>query len=161
VAAAASYIFQGVLNNPAGTAYGHGIGRPAAGKTGTGNSGFFAAFAGYTPTLAGYVSVFNPVGQTSTADEMVGAGSCYRYYPGGTQDCPGQMYGANAPLSTWQDTFMHAQLGPALNFAYPPAQFFSEGQGLTETQVQRKKPKPGPGHHPGPVPTPPPLHGHH
>jgi membrane peptidoglycan carboxypeptidase len=155
VADAANYILQGVLNNPSGTAYGHTIGRPAAGKTGTGNSGYFAAFAGYTPTLAGYVSVFNPVSQTSVADEMIGEGSCYRFYPGGTQDCPGQMYGANAPLSTWQDTFMHAQLGPALSFIYPPGQFFSAGSGLTETTVQPKKPKkptgpggPG-GHHPG------------
>jgi membrane peptidoglycan carboxypeptidase len=160
VADAANYILQGVLNNPSGTAYGHAIGRPAAGKTGTGNSGYFAAFAGYTPTLAGYVSVFNPVGQTSLADEMIGQGSCYRFYPGGTQDCPGQMYGANSPLSTWQDTFMHAQLGAAENFVYPPAGFFSQGQGLSETTVQPPKPKNhggpgGPGHGHGP----PPVHG--
>jgi membrane peptidoglycan carboxypeptidase len=159
VADAANYILQGVLNNPSGTAAGHGIGRPAAGKTGTSNTGFFAAFAGFTPTLAGYVSVFDPVGQTQVADEMIGAGSCYRLWPTGSQDCPGQMYGANAPLSTWQDTFMHAQLGAALNFHYPPVQFFSQGQGLTETVVQPKKPKkgggpggPGHGHHPGPTP---------
>ena len=64
VADAANYILQGVLVS--GTAAGRGIGRPAAGKTGTANGGFYAAFAGYTPTLAGYVSVFNPTNPTST-----------------------------------------------------------------------------------------------
>ena len=44
-----------------GTAAGLGIGRPAAGKTGTSDNFDFAAFGGYTPDLAGYVSVFNPV----------------------------------------------------------------------------------------------------
>ena len=44
-----------------GTAAGRAIpGHTAAAKTGTANGGYFAAFAGYTPTLAAYVSVFNP-----------------------------------------------------------------------------------------------------
>ena len=59
VADAASYILQGVLTS--GTAAGLGIGRPAAGKTGTSDNFDFAAFGGYTPDLAGYVSVFNPI----------------------------------------------------------------------------------------------------
>ena len=59
VADAASYILQGVLTS--GTAAGRGIGRPAAGKTGTSDNFDFAAFGGYTPDLAGYVSVFNPI----------------------------------------------------------------------------------------------------
>ncbi len=63
VADAANYILQGVLVS--GTAAGRGIGRPAAAKTGTANGGYYAAFAGYTPTLAGYVSVFNPLNPTT------------------------------------------------------------------------------------------------
>ena len=59
VADAASYVLQSVLT--VGTAAGLGIGRPAAGKTGTSDNFDFAAFGGYTPDLAGYVSVFNPL----------------------------------------------------------------------------------------------------
>ena len=67
VAEAVNYILQGVLNFPNGTAYGNGLANyQAAGKTGTsnvtsGNGTPFAAFAGYTTALTGYVSVFNPV----------------------------------------------------------------------------------------------------
>ena len=70
VAQAVNYILQGVLNFPDGTAYGMGLANyQAAGKTGTsnvasGNGTPFAAFAGYTTTLVGYVSVFNPISPT-------------------------------------------------------------------------------------------------
>ncbi len=75
VADAASYILQGVLTS--GTAAGLGIGRPAAGKTGTSDNFDFAAFGGYTPDLAGYVSVFNPTDPVKFP--MAGVpGSCYR-----------------------------------------------------------------------------------
>jgi membrane peptidoglycan carboxypeptidase len=153
VAEAANYILQGVLSVPGATAYGRGIGRPAAAKTGTANSGFYAAFAGYTPTLAGYVSVFNPVSPTGSG-EMLGSGSCYREI-GGYEYCPGQMYGDDAPGATWELTFEHAALGRPLGFAYPPANFFSEGNGLgTPKTVGPKKSKHShtgpPGHHTGP-----------
>ncbi len=65
VAYAANYILQAVLVS--GTAGNRGIGIPAAAKTGTANSGYYAAFAGWTPRLAGYVSVFNPIDPTSPA----------------------------------------------------------------------------------------------
>jgi membrane peptidoglycan carboxypeptidase len=90
VADAASHILQGVIAS--GTAVGRSIGRPAAAKTGTANSGTYAAFGGYTPTLAGYVSVFNPLNPTSPAGEMIGAHSCYREVSGALS-CPGQMFG--------------------------------------------------------------------
>jgi membrane peptidoglycan carboxypeptidase len=140
VADAANYILQGVLTT--GTAAGQGIGRPAAGKTGTSNGGFYAAFAGYTPTLAGYVSVFNPV--SAQQNPMIGSSSCYRAVAG-SLDCPGQMFGANAPAATWQMTFLHAALGPALPFVgVPPnSPFFSMGNGMSS-------PKPKPSPHPGP-----------
>ena len=107
VADAASYILQSVLT--VGTAGGQGIGRPAAGKTGTSDNFDFAAFGGYTPDLAGYVSVFNPVDPTKFP--MQGTGSCYRL------GCTGQMFGADAPAHTWHMTFMNANLAnPAPGF---------------------------------------------
>jgi membrane peptidoglycan carboxypeptidase len=162
VADAANYILQGVLNNPLGTAYGHGIGRPAAGKTGTSNSGYYAAFAGYTPTLAGYVDVFNPIGPTTAAGEMLGEGSCYRDVGDDFPSCPGQMYGDNAPRATWEYTFLRAQLGYPVPFVSPPGYFFAQGAGDSPVIVQPKPKKgkgsPPPGSPPG---SPPPTGPHH
>ncbi len=124
VADAASYILQGVLTS--GTAVGRSIGRPAAGKTGTSDNFDFAAFGGYTPDLAGYVSVFNPVDPVKFP--MQGTGSCYR---GG---CPGEMFGADAPAATWQMTFEHATLAnPPLGFVMAdiPGELWSMGDGQT------------------------------
>ena len=88
VADAANFILQGVLTAPGATAGDRGIGRPAAAKTGTANDGYYAAFAGYTPTLVGYVSVFNPIDPT-TGGKMLGyPHSCFRNSDG-TWLCPG------------------------------------------------------------------------
>ncbi len=158
VAEAANYILQGVLTVPGATAYGRGIGRPAAAKTGTANDGYYAAFAGYTPTLAGYVSVFNPVDPT-TGGKMLGNNSCYVDLTG--PSCPGQMYGDNAPGATWEMTFEHAALGSPVGFSYPPSSFFSLGNGLgAPTTVTKKHAKGGgKGGHIGP-PLPPTRPGH-
>ena len=124
VAEAVNYILQGVLNFPNGTAYGNGLANyQAAGKTGTsnvanGNGTPFAAFAGYTTALAGYVSVFNPV--SPTEDTMTGDSACYQGEYGG-QNCPGEMFGANAPLSIWHMTFDHANLSGSQNFQPVPS----------------------------------------
>lgn len=127
VADAANYILQGVLTQPGGTAYGRAVpGHQEAGKTGTANTGYYADFAGYTPTLVSYSSVFNPVSPTRYT--MIGQGSCYRDIGGPT--CPGQMYGDNAPAATWEYTFLHLPLGPDVPFVYPPSSFFSLGNGL-------------------------------
>jgi membrane peptidoglycan carboxypeptidase len=142
VADAANYILQGVLVSP-GTAAGRGIGVPAAGKTGTSDGGFYAAFGGYTPRLAGYVSVFNPINPT-TGGAMLGyPHSCF-VDVGGGQSCPGQMFGAMAPGATWQLTFTHANLGnpPASFFAVDPnSGFFSMGDGVNSPKPP-KQPKP-------------------
>ena len=164
VADAANFILQGVLTAPGATANDRGIGRPAAAKTGTANDGFYAAFAGYTPTLAGYVSVFNPIDPT-TGGKMLGyPHSCYRNSDGGFQ-CPGQMYGDMAPGATWQLTFLHASLGAPVPFVgVPPSStFFSEGNGFTSPKPPKppKPPKSGGGGNGGggkPTPTPPPGH---
>jgi membrane peptidoglycan carboxypeptidase len=162
VADAANHILQGVITS--GTAAGRGIGVPSAGKTGTSNGGFYAAFAGYTPRLAGYVSVFNPVDPT-TGGAMLGfPHACYQEVGGG-QNCPDQMFGDNAPAATWQMTFMHADLGnpPAFFIAVPAdSPFFSLGDGVNSPKPPKppKQPKGNGqggqgGGHLLPLPTPP------
>jgi membrane peptidoglycan carboxypeptidase len=117
VADAANYVLQGVLGG-GGTAFNRGIGIPAAAKTGTANGGFYAAFAGYTPQLAGYVSVFNPISPTGSG-AMVYPRADYREVDGALS-APSQMFGDNAPGATWQMTFLHLHLRPK-RFVYPPA----------------------------------------
>ncbi len=132
VAAAATYILRGVLTS--GTAKGDGVVRdgaliPQAGKTGTANSFQFAAFGGYTPRLAGYVSMFNPTDPIT--HPMTGYSSCYRSAGGGL-DCPGSVFGANAG-QIWQLTFENADLGNTVaHFTPPPAgsTWFREGTGM-------------------------------
>jgi membrane peptidoglycan carboxypeptidase len=123
VADAVNYILQGVLTTGTASSVGGLAGRQAAGKTGTSNvangSGTpYAAFVGYTPTLVGYVSVFNPISPT-VHDTMGGQASCYRLEYGGLA-CPGEMFGTNAPASTWHMTFDHADLGPVTYFVPVP-----------------------------------------
>jgi len=145
VADAVNYILQGVLTTGTAASVGGLNGREAAGKTGTSNveNGYgtpYAAFAGYTPNLVGYVSVFNPISPT-VHDTMGGPASCYRLEFGGL-DCPGEMFGTNAPASTWHMTFDHANLGPVTYFVPvpPDSPFNAKGNGQTVTQ-----PKPGHG----------------
>jgi len=131
VAAAANYLLQRVLQSP-GTAAGRATpGHAEAAKTGTANGGYYAAFAGWTPRLAAYVSVFNPINPT-TSGAMLGARACYANDPlyGYANPCPGQMFGDNAPGATWELTFLHADLGPNVPFPGPPGSYFSQGGGF-------------------------------
>jgi membrane peptidoglycan carboxypeptidase len=131
VAAAANYMFQRVLYSP-GTAAGRAIpGYDGAAKTGTANGGYYAAFAGWTTQLAGYVSVFNPQDPTGSG-AMVGSNSCYADDPlyGYSEVCPGQMFGDNAPGATWELTFLHADLGTNVSFPAAPGSYFSLGSGF-------------------------------
>jgi membrane peptidoglycan carboxypeptidase len=139
VADAVNYILQGVLTTGTAASVGGLNGREAAGKTGTSNvaNGFgtpYAAFAGYTPSLVGYVSVFNPISPT-VHDTMGGSASCYQLEFGGLS-CPGEMFGTNAPASTWHMTFDHANLGAVTYFVPVPADspFDSKGNGQTVQQ---------------------------
>jgi membrane peptidoglycan carboxypeptidase len=139
VADAANYILRGVLQT--GTAAGRNIlGREAAAKTGTANGGFYAAFAGYTPTLVGYVSVFNPLNPT-TAGAMIGYRANYREFPGGGLSAPGQMFGDNAPGATWEYSFVHALLGPPRPFVAPTSYWFGLGPGTTPPAPPKPKKK--------------------
>ena len=103
----------------------------------------YAAFAGYIPGLVGYVSVFNPISPTGRT--MAGYTACYRL-ESGSQSCPSQMFGANAPGSTWHMTFDHAALGKVTYFQPVPLDsgFWSKGNG--QTVAQPKKPTKGHGH---------------
>ena len=131
VAAAATYVLRGVLTS--GTAKGdrvirQGVAVPQAGKTGTANSFDFAAFGGYTPKLAGFVSEFNPAGPVG--HPLVGGASCYRA-SSGRKDCPGSVEGATAG-QIWQLTFESADLGqPYGSFSPVPrsSTYFREGTG--------------------------------
>ena len=131
VAAAATYILRGVLTS--GTAKGDSVTRkgvavPQAGKTGTANNYDFAAFGGYTPKLAGFVSEFNPAGPVG--HPLVGKDSCYRAASGG-KDCPGSVEGANAG-QIWQLTFESADLGQTFGSFRPvprSSTFFRAGTG--------------------------------
>ena len=127
---------------PGGTADGRSIGIPAAAKTGTANGGYYAAFAGYTPRLAGYVSVFNPESPTGSG-AMVYPRANYREV-NGALSAPGQMFGDNAPGATWQLTFLslHLQAKP---FVYPPTYpYFDLPLTYTPPKKKHKSPSPTP-----------------
>ena len=137
VANAANYILQGVFTWPGATGAGLGplpSGYPIAGKTGTSNVANgdgtpYAAFAGYTTNLVSYTSVFNPISPT-VKYTMGGTNSCYRAF-GGYLDCPGEMFGANAPGSTWRVTFDSANLtgSHAFGLVSPDSALWSKGNG--------------------------------
>ncbi|MEU6711159.1 transglycosylase domain-containing protein [Nonomuraea sp. NPDC046802] len=106
VADAAANILEGVFTR--GTMRGvGGIGRPAAGKTGTTDAQATAWFAGFTPDLAGAVSIGDPRGAQKYKLNGVTIGG--RYY--------GSVFGASIPGPIWKDTMIDALKGiPATNF---------------------------------------------
>ena len=147
VANAANYVLSGVLTNAGATAADRGIGRPAAAKTGTANSGYYAAFAGYTPTLVGYSSVFNPdhptrISYTGQPGAMLNCPEAtFKQYPGNYVTCAGQMFGDMAPGATWEYSFLRAALGKPLHFGDVPGNYFSLGTGASPPPPP-KPPKP-------------------
>ncbi|HLU75822.1 MAG TPA: transglycosylase domain-containing protein [Nonomuraea sp.] len=100
VADAAAHILEGVFTK--GTMRGvGGIGRPAAGKTGTTDQQATAWFAGFTPDLAGAVSIGDPRGSQRYKLNNVTIGG--RYYP--------NVFGASIPGPIWRDTMIAALKG--------------------------------------------------
>ncbi|WP_428981563.1 hypothetical protein [Nonomuraea composti] len=78
-----------------------GIGRPAAGKTGTTDAQATAWFAGFTPDLAGAVSIGDPRGaQDHKLNDVTIGGRSY-----------GSVFGATIPGPIWNDTMMAALKG--------------------------------------------------
>ncbi|MEV7005134.1 transglycosylase domain-containing protein [Streptosporangium sp. NPDC051022] len=97
VADAAADVLSGVFTK--GTMRGvGGIGRDAAGKTGTTDSYATAWFAGFTPDLAGAVSIGDPRG--SQNHKLTGVTIGGRYY--------GVVAGASIPGPIWKDTMLAA-----------------------------------------------------
>ncbi|TDC83247.1 transglycosylase domain-containing protein [Actinomadura sp. 7K507] len=95
-------ILQGVIAK--GTASGRGIGRPAAGKTGTCEEFTCAVFAGFTPTLA--------------------ATTAYWDFRGPWQYKVHGVYGAGIPGGIWQSSMQGALAGePAPGFQSPTRDF--------------------------------------
>ncbi|MEV4803877.1 transglycosylase domain-containing protein [Nonomuraea sp. NPDC049421] len=106
VADAAANILSGVFTKGTMSGVG-GIGRPAAGKTGTTDNQATAWFAGFTPDLAGAVSIGDPRGAQDHKLNGVTIGG--KYY--------GNVFGATIPGPIWKDTMLAALKGvPATEF---------------------------------------------
>ncbi|MET9342439.1 transglycosylase domain-containing protein [Nonomuraea sp. NPDC003804] len=106
IADATAEVLSGVFTK--GTMRGvGGIGRPAAGKTGTTDGYATAWFAGFTPDLASAVSIGDPRG--SQRYKLTGVTIGGRYY--------GTVEGATLPGPIWKDTMIGALTG------VPPTRF--------------------------------------
>ncbi|MFJ2028307.1 transglycosylase domain-containing protein [Streptosporangium sp. NPDC087985] len=102
VADAATHIMSGVFTKGTMSQVG-GIGRPAAGKTGT-TDGYTAAwFAGFTPDLASAVSLGDPRG--AFKHDLIGVTIGGRYYP--------YVYGASISGPIWKSAMLGALAGVA------------------------------------------------
>ncbi|GAA0355865.1 penicillin-binding protein [Actinoallomurus spadix] len=124
VADAVNHVLRGVLTR--GTAAGEGIGRDAAGKTGTVDGFSSAWFAGYTPDLASAVWVGDPRGgyRHPLRDVCLG-GRCF-----------GEVFGADIPAPIWRQTMLGALRDvPAHDFHRPPSDYYSEGSGEDRVHV--------------------------
>ncbi|MEU7895029.1 transglycosylase domain-containing protein [Nonomuraea sp. NPDC049152] len=97
VADAAAEVLSGVFTQGTMRAVG-GIGRDAAGKTGTTDDYAAAWFAGFTPDLAGAVSIGDPRG--SQEHKLKGVTIGGRYY--------GAVLGGSLPGPIWKDTMLAA-----------------------------------------------------
>nr|WP_189181269.1 transglycosylase domain-containing protein [Microbispora rosea] len=106
VADAAAHVLSGVFTKGTMAGVG-GIGRDAAGKTGTNDLSAAAWFAGFTPDLAGAVSLGDPRGASRYKLNNVTIGG--KYY--------GSVFGATIPGPIWKDTMLRALRG------VPPTEF--------------------------------------
>ncbi|WUE09188.1 penicillin-binding protein [Nonomuraea sp. NBC_00507] len=134
VADAAADILSGVFTKGTMRSVG-GIGRPAAGKTGTTDSQATAWFAGFTPDLAGAVSIGDPRGAQKYKLNYVTIGG--RYYS--------SVFGASIPGPIWKDTMIAALKDvPATDFTpVNSARFGGCGQSCAPVQPEREEPEAG------------------
>lgn len=124
VADAVNHVLRGVLTK--GTARGMGLGRDAAGKTGTVDNFSAAWFAGYTPDLAAAVWVGDPRGgYKHPMESLCMDGRCY-----------GAVFGATIPAPIWRQSMLGALSGTApSSFHRPPSRYFSRGSGEDRAKV--------------------------
>ena len=117
ISAAAAYVattaLEAVISGGTGTAA--GIGRPAAGKTGTGQEYRDAWFAGYTPDLAAAVWIGYPEGEIAMTSTRIGS-----------------VTGGSWPALIWQ-AFMSQAL------ASTPASDFTAPSGLTYVTLDSRQ----------------------
>ncbi|MGW5879974.1 penicillin-binding protein [Nocardiopsis terrae] len=114
VADGTSYLLSQTFHG--GTASNLGIGRPAAGKTGTTDGSAAAWFAGFTPQMASSVFVGDPRGPQQYPLRNVTIGD--RPYS--------VVYGATIPGPIWQETMRGAHEGLEVEqLASPPGKFGS------------------------------------
>ncbi|MFF4625249.1 transglycosylase domain-containing protein [Nonomuraea jabiensis] len=131
VADATAHVLSGVFTK--GTMRGvGGIGRPAAGKTGTTDGYATAWFAGFTPDLAGAVSLGDPRG--SQRYKLTGVTIGGRTF--------GAVAGASVPGPIWKDTMMAALKDvPATDFTpVNTARFGGCGQSCAPPREDRPEP---------------------
>jgi penicillin-binding protein 1A len=96
-------VLQGVITGGTGTSA--GLGRPAAGKTGTTSNNTNAWFVGYTPTLSTAVWMGNAASQATSIGEVKGV------Y---------QVFGGTWPAITWRNFMSQALAGvPVTPFTQP------------------------------------------
>ncbi|MEV6864491.1 penicillin-binding transpeptidase domain-containing protein, partial [Streptosporangium subroseum] len=127
IADAATDVLSGVFTK--GTMRGvGGIGRDAAGKTGTTDDYAAAWFAGFTPDLAGAVSIGDPRG--SQDHKLTGVTIGGRYY--------GAVAGATLPGPIWKDTMLAALKN------VPPTSFTPIDSARFEGCSQNCRPAPPP-----------------
>ncbi len=127
IADATAEVLTGVLTK--GTMRGvGGIGRDAAGKTGTTDDYAAAWFAGFTPDLAAAVSIGDPRG--AQKHKLIGVTIGGRYY--------GAVAGATLPGPIWKDTMIGALKG------VPPTSFTPVDSARFEGCSQDCRPAPRP-----------------
>jgi membrane peptidoglycan carboxypeptidase len=115
VADTVTSILQGVLTVPGATGSGLGIGRPAAGKTGTTDDGDEGWFVGYTPQIATAVGVFDPLHPDNPVTPITDIHSGITYDEN-------DFFGASIAGPIWQSVMERATDGlPVQDFADPEA----------------------------------------
>ncbi|MEV6984570.1 transglycosylase domain-containing protein [Sphaerisporangium sp. NPDC051017] len=130
VADAVSGILSGVFTKGTMSGVG-GIGRDAAGKTGTTDGSMTAWFAGYTPDLAGAVSLGDPRGSYTHPLRNIRIGG--HFY--------GEVFGATISGRIWKDTFINALKDiEATSFTPPDMSQFGGCSGACAPKPQKKDP---------------------
>ncbi|MGN6251509.1 MAG: transglycosylase domain-containing protein [Marmoricola sp.] len=145
IAADVSYAMQQVVQHGTGSAYAPGLGRPAAGKTGTATNGDGKVdsswWVGFTPEVSTAVMYARGTGHESLEGFLV------------------PYYGANYPTHTWTEAMKAIVAGTPVQ-QFPPPAFVdgtppSSGHApyVPPPTTSAPKPKPQPSKAPKPTPT--------
>lgn len=127
VADTVTSLLQGVITR--GTAAGRGIGRPAAGKTGTLDDSKGAWFIGYVPQLTTAIGIFDPQHPNDQITPMTDLRNGRTYYGS-------SLFGGDIPALTWQ-SIMTTAVAPL------PVEDFSLGQAYSAPTLS-PSPSPSP-----------------